>query len=327
MCKLKILQSNEMTVDEWFGLWIEMIRGYRKPQTVANYTNYYNNNIHSVIGQMNISDVKPIHCSLVLQNMIENYKPSSIKQVRVAMSCMFQYAFDNDMILKNPVGKSVTVPYSTLLDCDQERHLLLTPSEVPVFLANAVDSKYYLQYCLVLETGLRASELIGLTLDEIDLDENIIHIKHALHYEAKKGWYFLAPKSKHGKRDIYMTPRCHEIIESALKNRQKFEAFTEPQFKNLLFFSRECHPVRLSAYNMGLIRICKRAELKNISMHSLRHTFATRCVLAGINPKVLQTIMGHSDISTTMNIYVHVTETFNREEMKKLVTYNELIGL
>ena len=315
--------TDEITVDQWFNLWIEMLRGYRKPKTIINYTNYYKNSIRNVIGPMQIKDVRPMHCCLVLQNMIDRYRASSIKQTRVAMSNMFQYAMDNDVISKNPVGKSVTVPYSSPAGNEDDRHICLDQNETNVFLKYASRSAYYLQYCLVLETGLRASELIGLTLDEIDFNDNLIHVKHTLLYDSRVGWYYVSPKTRQGTRDIYMTPRCREIIGLALRRKQESNYTLNPLYKDLIFLSTQGLPIRTSSYNMGLYRICKNAGLTRISMHTLRHTFATRCVLAGITPKVLQTIMGHADISTTMNIYVHVTDTSRRNEMEKLAEYNK----
>ena len=163
-----------ITVNEWFLQWIGIIDGIRKPKTVNNYTNYYNKNIKPIIGNMPISKVKPMHCTKVLQNMSSTYKESSIKQTRVAMSCMFQYAVDNDVIFKNPVGKSVVIPTNINLANKDTRHLLLSQEEIDSFLTAAKKTPYYLPCSLVLETGLRAGELIGLTWDEIDFENNYI---------------------------------------------------------------------------------------------------------------------------------------------------------
>ncbi len=312
---------SEMTVDQWFNQWIYLIKGYRKPKTITNYSNYYNNNIKSVIGNMPITDVKPMHCSLVLQNMIGTYKVSSIKQTRVAMSCMFQYALDNEVIQRNPVGKSVTIPYESPSYTDNQRHLYLTPNESVLFLRFASTSPYYLQFQLVLETGLRASELVGLTYDEIDLDNNTLHIRHTLLYDKENGWYFLTPKSKQGIRDIFMTPKCRSIIKEILQKRKRMCCLTSNKYSNLLFLSRNGIPIRISSYNLSIRKICDKAGMQYFSMHSLRHTFATRCVLAGMSTKVLQDVMGHSDISTTMNYYVHISESLKQEEMNKLAAF------
>ncbi|MBQ9279106.1 MAG: site-specific integrase [Lachnospiraceae bacterium] len=310
--------SNLITVNEWFLQWISIIEGIRKPKTVINYTNYYNKNIKPVIGNMLISKVKPMHCSKVLQNMSSTYKESSIKQTRVAMSCMFQYAVDNDVILKNPIGKSVVIPTNMHLSNKNTRHLLLTQEEINSFLSTAKETPYYLPCSLVLETGLRAGELIGLTWDEIDFENNYIHIRHAMQYDKNKGWYFSTPKSKQSLRDIYMTVKCRKILIEAMEIYKIRKKNRNSIFNNLVFTSIHGTPIRNNSYDIGINSICKKAGINRFSIHSLRHTFASRCIMAGISPKVLQTVMGHSDISTTLNIYVHIDNSINEAEMKKL---------
>ena len=80
-------------------------------------------------------------------------------------------------------------------------------------------------------------------------------------------------------------------------------------------------PTRGQVYNRSLTAITKRMGIDNLTMHCLRHTFATRCIEMGIKPKVLQTILGHSDFMLTMNLYVHTTDEELVEEMKKLVMF------
>lgn len=306
------------TVNEWFLQWIGIIDGIRKPKTVSNYTNYYNKNIKPVIGNMPISKVKPMHCSKVLQNMSSTYKESSIKQTRVAMSCMFQYAVDNDVIFKNPVGKSVVIPTNINLTNENTRHLLLNQEEINSFLTTAKETPYYLPCSLVLETGLRAGELIGLTWDEIDFENNYIHVRHTMQYDKNRGWYFSTPKSKQSSRDIYMTVKCRQILIKAKEAYIIRKKDRDSIFNNLVFTSIHGTPIRNNSYDIGINSICKKAGINRFSIHSLRHTFASRCIMAGISPKVLQTIMGHSDISTTLNIYVHIDNSINEAEMKKL---------
>ena len=83
--------------------------------------------------------------------------------------------------------------------------------------------------------------------------------------------------------------------------------------KDLIYLCRKGTPVKNSTYDSSLFKICDKAEISRFSMHVLRHTFATRCIEAGMKPKTLQTILGHSNIGITMNLYVHTTE----EEMLK----------
>ncbi|MBQ8912712.1 MAG: site-specific integrase [Lachnospiraceae bacterium] len=313
-----VVINKSMTVNSWFNQWIAILDDILKPKTVFNYTNYYNNNIKAVIGEMQIADVKPMHCMAVLQNMNKSYKSSSIKQTRVAMSCMFQYAVDNDIILKNPVGKSVIVPSDASEIVKSERHLLISQDEINAFFEYAEGTVYYLPCRLVLETGLRAGELIGLTWDEIDFENECIHIRHTMQYDKNKGWYFISPKSKQGIRDIYMTVKCREILEEAKRICELRHFAVNSDFNNLVFLSSRGLPIRNNSYDTGIASICRKADIEVFSLHSLRHTFASKCVMAGVSTKVLQIIMGHSDISTTMNIYVHITEDIKKSEIKKL---------
>ena len=317
-----IAYFTDMTVDAWYKKWISILEDTLKPKTVFNYSNYYNNNIKPVIGDMPITHIKPMHCMMVMQQMSGNYEVSSIKQTRVAMSCMFQYAVDNDIILKNPVSKSVIIP-SDFSDKDKdERHLLVSDEELACFFDIAKDTNYYLPCKLVLETGLRAGELIGLTWDEIDFEDECIHIRHTLQYDKSKGWYFITPKSKQGTRDIYMTNECKRILEMA-HNRSKDRKAKKKCFSQLVFLSIHGMPIRTNTYDIAIANICRKAEIPAFSLHSLRHTFASKCVESGVSPKVLQMIMGHSDISTTMNIYVHITDETKRAEMDKLNVINK----
>ena len=315
---LECKKNSSITVNDWFLQWVNILDGIRKPKTVNNYSNYYNKNIRPVIGNMLISDVKPMHCSRVLQKMTVSYKESSIKQIRVAMSCMFQYAVDNDIISKNPVGKSVVIPTNTILSDQNNRHLFLNKEEINKFLNSAKGTPYYLPCSLVLETGLRAGELIGLTGDEVDFEKNYIHVRHTMQYDKRIGWYFSTPKSKQSTRDIYMTPKCKQILNAALISYNSKKRNADSRFTNLVFTSIHGTPIRNNSYDIGIKNICEKADIPHFSIHSLRHTFASRCIIAGISPKVLQTVMGHSDISTTMNIYVHIDDTVRETEMKKL---------
>lgn len=80
-----------------------------------------------------------------------------------------------------------------------------------------------------------------------------------------------------------------------------------------MFLCRKGTPVKNSTYDTALFKICDKAKIPRFSMHILRHTFATRCIEAGMKPKTLQMLLGHSNIGITMNLYVHTTE----EEKKK----------
>ena len=156
--------SSEMTVDAWFEFWINNLIADLAPNTKRNYRERYQRNIQPVIGTMRLCDVKPMHCKIVLNRMEATYAGSTIRQAYIAMGTMFRAAVMNDMITKHPMdGVRYTKPVRAVNDIK-----FLTVEEQEAFLETAKRSHNYRQYVLLLETGLRTSELIGLTWDAID---------------------------------------------------------------------------------------------------------------------------------------------------------------
>ena len=90
------------------------------------------------------------------------------------------------------------------------------------------------------------------------------------------------------------------------------------QYHDLVFLSKSGNPILNSAYNMILKNICRKADISHVTMYILRHTFATRCIEAGMTPKTLQSILGHANIGVIMDIYVHVTENTKAKEIANI---------
>lgn len=314
--------SSDMTVDYWFNQWIDLQTGILKHTTIANYKWYYKSSIQPVIGQRRLSDVKSSDCSRVLKQMINSHATSSIKQTRAAMSAMFQYAVDDNRMLKNPVGKTVKIPKGIDALEKKERHLYVTEDEERKFFEAAKGSWLYNPCKLALETGLRVSEIIGLTWDEIDFEKGYINISHILQFDTNiKRWKFTPPKTSNAIRSIKMTNACREILLAAKEELKHKETPIDARWKELVFLGTDSEPKKNTSYYGGIRTICKRAGVEPFSMHSLRHTFATQCVAAGILPKSLQCIMGHADISTTWNFYVHASAGDIENDLLKLEKY------
>lgn len=162
-----VIVASDVTVDEWFDYWMENLICGLAPNTRRNYRERYVQNIQPVIGNMLMSDVKPMHCKVVLNRMEVDYAGSTIKQTYIAMGTMFRAAVSNDIIAKHPMdGVRYTKPVRAVSDIH-----FLTVEEQNKFLEAAKRSHNYRQYALLLETGLRTSEMIGLTWDSIKLEE------------------------------------------------------------------------------------------------------------------------------------------------------------
>lgn len=315
--------TSTMTVDSWFNYWFDNIVCDLSPNTRRNYKERYERNIQPVIGRMCMADVKPMHCKIILNRMMAVYAGSTIRQAYIAMGTMFRAAVMNDIISKHPMdGVRYTKPVRAPAD-----HRVLTVEEQAKFLEAAQCSHNYRQYALILETGLRTGELIGLTWDAIDWEARTLTVNKTLEFRHNQHvWRAGPPKTQTSYRTIPLTNRAYSILWEIYKEREtrkmseelsQMLTYTDRRtgkssslvMRDLVFINfRTGMPNKNSSYDTHLYKLCEAAGIAPFSMHTLRHTYATRAIEGGMQPKVLQKLLGHSSIQTTMDTYVHVTE-------------------
>ena len=314
---------SDLTVNEWFEFWLDHIVGDLAPNTIRNYRERYNRNVKPILGKLKLTDVKPLHCKMVLNGMNATYAGSTIRQTYIAMGTMFRAALMNGLITKHPMdGVRYTKPVRAVSDTR-----FLTVDEQARFIEVAKRSHNYDQYALILETGLRTGELIGLTFDAINFEQRTLTVNKTLEYRHKQGtWRAGPPKTIQSYRTIPLTQRAISILERLAAQRSKRKEseelsqtleymdrrtgkITSLRMRDLVFINyRTGMPSKNSSYDTHLYKLCDEAGIKRFSMHVLRHTYATRAIERGVQPKVLQKLLGHANIGTTMNRYVHVTD-------------------
>ena len=310
-----IEQATNMMVDAWFEYWIDVKKKTVRPNTVRNYTERYNKNIQKVIGRKILTEVKPIHCQKIFTDMAEEgYKTSTIYQTRIALFNMLEFAKENEVILSNPCKKSV----KSDMGKPSQKKEALTIDIQKKFIEYAKGQSYENQFRFILQTGLRTGELVGLKWEDIDFSKKAIRIQRSMEYRYSVGeWRIGEPKSKAGYRTIPLTDETIRILTEQKEKNKNIKKIQEEWYE-FIFLSRKGEPVKNSAYDTALFKICDKAKINRFSMHVLRHTFATRCIEGGMMPKTLQKILGHSNIGITMNLYVHITEDEKQKEIDKV---------
>lgn len=305
-------QATDMLVDAWFDYWISIKKKTVRPHTVRNYIERYERNIKGVIGKKLLTEVKPIHCQKIFSDMAdEGYKTTTIYQIRIALYNMMDFAKENDVIINNPCKKSV----KSDMGKPSDKKEALTIDVQKKFLEGATGQSYENQYRFVLQTGLRTGELVGLKWDDIDFENRTLTISRTMEFRYKVGeWRVGPPKSKSGYRTIPLTDEAIRILKAQKEKNSKIKVINM-EWADQVFLCRKGEPVKNSAYDTALFKICDKVGIKRFSMHVLRHTFATRCIEAGMMPKTLQKILGHSNIGIMMNLYVHITEDEKNKEI------------
>ena len=303
---------SSMTVNAWFEYWIGIKKRTVRPNTIRNYTERYRHNIEPVIGTKMLSAVNSIHCQSIMNRMADQgYRTTTIYQTRIALYNMLDYAFLNDVIMKNPCSKVVK---SDIGKASRKKEALTRDTQ-RTFCRTVEGNAYECQYRFLLQTGLRTGELVGLKWSDVDWDERALTINRSMEYRhSTKEWRVGEPKSKSGYRTIPLTDEAIEILRLQ-KKKNKSITVVPLEWSEYIFLCRKGTPVKNSTYDTMLFKLCDKAGIQRFSMHVLRHTFATRCIEAGMKPKTLQTILGHSNIGITMNLYVHTTDEQKHKEI------------
>ena len=249
----------------------------------------------------------------------------TISNDKRSLKAAFYTAIQDDCIRKNPFDFQL----NTVIEDDTEPKVPLTPAQEESFLSFAqndkVYQKYYDELIILLGTGLRISELCGLTDTDIDFENRIINVDHQLLRSAETGYYIETPKTKSGIRQIPMSEKVYEAFNRVLKRSRGAKAVTIDGYSNFLFLNRDGYPKTATNYD-GMFRgLAKKynkyheeALPKVMTPHTLRHTFCTSMANAGMNPKALQYITGHSNITMTLNYYAHATFDSAKAEMLRI---------
>lgn len=311
--------SSDMTLDEWFEIWMETCKNNCRDTTRQTYRVTYNR-IKASLGWRKLSGLNLI----VMQQAINELKSdASRKDTKKLLVDMLNKAVDSDLIHKN-VAKQINTIVSK--DSKPEETRVLTIEETDLFLEAASHYRYFNAFSLALETGMRIGELIGLKWSDVDFANRTIYVNRTLVYIKsddenspnynKWGFEFHEPKTDKGRRKIPMTSKAYQILKKQLLWKRSVESkgYKAPEgYEDLVFTTTKNTPIspRDTTVVMKFIteRIRKtRPDFEPVTPHTLRHTFATRYIESGMNPKILQIILGHSTIQLTMNLYCRVTD-------------------
>ena len=262
------------------------------------------------IDKVRLSDAK---AWLIKLQQVDGRGYSSIHSIRGVLRPAFQMAVDDDLIRKNPFGfelASVIVNDSVTREAitrKQERDLLKFIKEDAHF------SRYYDAIYILFHTGLRISEFCGLTVSEIEFDEMRIMEDHQLQRTAQMKYVIEEPKTESGTRYVPMTEEVAACFRRIIANREapKVEPMVDGYIRFLCLDKNDMPKVALH-WEKYLEHIVEkynkiyRIQMPKVTPHVCRHTFCSNMAKSGMNPKTLQYIMGHSDISVTLNVYTHV---------------------
>ena len=325
------------TLNDVFFLWKELKRGLRS-NTFQNYCYMYEQYVQDGLGRLYIASIKKSDVKRFFNHLADErrLRAGTIEAVQTVLHQVFQIAVDDEWIDRNPSDRAIK-ELKRSHQLDSKKCMALTKAEQDLLLSflskNTPNARWYPITAVLLGTGMRVGEATGLRWCDVDFEENMIDVNHTLVYYSngnhKCKFAINDTKTPASKRLIPMTK---PVRDAFLQEKEMQELLgvvcnaTIDGYTDFVFLNRfgGLHTQgTLNKVYKRIIRDCNDTEflksenpsvlLPNFSSHTLRHTFATRLCESGMNMKLMQDILGHSDISTTMDIYAHITEAMKQQ--------------
>lgn len=337
-----------VSVNDMYELWCQLKRGV-KDSTMKNYMYMYDMFVKPNFGKKKLAMVKKSDVRRFYNQLIDDkiMKLSTVDGIHNVLHQVFQIAVDDDMIRGNPCDNMMR-ELKLAHGFDSEKREALTMEQEKLFFdyiqKNPRYNHWYPIFFVMANTGMRVGEITGLRWCDIDMEKGIINVNHTLVYynhRDEKGCYYTinTPKTKAGCRDIPMTEGVKEALNMELEYQQLCGIESKSHidgYSGFVFVNRFGEVLNQGALNKSIKRIMRDCNfevleregadkdpvlLPDFSCHVLRHTFATRMCESGLNIKVVQSVLGHADVTTTLDIYVSVTNELKKQEISAFEAY------
>jgi integrase len=309
------VEPNKITVGEWLDIWLNQYKKIDlKPSTWESYEVIIRNHLKPAIGALYLQDLRPEHLQKLYNDKVNEGKSAqTIHHIHKVIHSALDQAIKNKLIINN-VSEAVTLP-----KIKRKEIKVLTIEEQEKFLEVIKEDRLGPAFLMLLGTGMRRGELLALTWQDIDFEKGTVFIRRNMVW-TKEGPVFQEPKTEKSKRII---PLPSAVLESLKKHRERMFQEGFYGLDKQVFCSATGTYIIPRNFNRKYQELCKKAGI-SINLHALRHTFATRLLEAGENLKVVQELLGHARVSTTADIYSHVSQDIKKEAVNKI---NDLLKL
>jgi integrase len=294
--------AGKLTVEEHLRRWLsDSVRDTVRRRTYERYESIVRVHLIPTIGRIKLKTLTPAHVRALYRAKLDaGLVPRSVLHIHRTLSKALKQATDDGLIPRNVAG---------LVKPPRPRREEISPldsEQVRALFKTARGDRLEALYVLAVTTGLRRGELQGLKWEDLDLEAGTLQARRTLS-EPKGGWIFEAPKSGKG-RSVRCPQRALEALRShrTCQNEERLRVGPHWQDNGLVFPSGIGTPLLGGNLNRAFKAVLKRVGLSEIRFHDLRHTCATLLLRQGVNPKFVQELLGHADVSLTLNIYSHV---------------------
>lgn len=327
--------ATNITVKQWFAEWLENYMSDKKPLTVKQYKSMSETHIYPEIGAVKLSQLSSaqltkLYNKLAKEGKVTTHKdrktgkvtitkegssPKTIKNIHAIIRKSLDDAMDQGLIKDN---------VATRAKCPRVEHKEIKPlteAQQKAFFDAIKDHKYRWLYTVIIFTGLREAEAIGLTWDCVDFQKGTLKVYRQFQKRTKQeGGYQFAALKNDRTRVIQLSPYVVQILADLKKKQEDSKSDSIFVFTD----SSSNHLSVDSVYN-NFKRIAKSINAPNARVHDLRHTYAVNSLQEGDDFKTVQSNLGHATASFTLDIYGHVSDRMKEESARRQQAYIERI--
>ncbi len=312
--------NRSLTFARYYEEWKVHRKGTVKGNTALNIDSRYRNHLKPVLGHRKLVEIEKREIVQLQQEMAKKLKPTTVNIAMVQLKSILNDAVADGIIAKSPAAG--IKPLKVEEKASETYHRALTEEEQVTFMQEAKSEWLYELIAMLLCTGMRVGEAAALTWRDIDYKNNVIHITKTISRTDEGKYTIGTPKSKTSIRDIPITERIKDILRSQAEKQDGIHG-NVTGIEQAIFENIYGGMVFNASVNTAITNILKRLEKKNkpiahFSAHALRDTFATRYIEQGGSPQALKTILGHSSLAMTMDLYSHVLPNTKQQEMDSI---------
>ncbi|TME06192.1 MAG: site-specific integrase [Chloroflexi bacterium] len=306
----------KQTVEQFFTHWLEDVhKANVRVSTYKRYQNLLRLHFLPVLGQYQLVKLSPQHIqALYAQKLKEGLSPRTIRFLHAVLHKAFDHAVRLSYLPRN-ICDMVELPRS-----EKYEYHPLTLEQIQQLLSCAQMHPLEALFVLALVTGMRRGELLALKWRDINFAENTLQVQRALIEVRGEDLRESEPKTAHGRRSIYLIPLAIDALKQhrARQLEVRLQHADTWQEQDYIFCTSHGSPFHVTYILNSFRSLLKKASLPRIRFHDMRHSAATLLLSMGTHPKVVQEILGHSNIRMTMDIYSHVLPSMQKDAMTKL---------
>lgn len=307
----KLLLTNEQTLETYLN---EFMITYKRNLSITTYLSYekiLEKHIYPKLGKIKLSELQPIHLQKYVDEKTEELTPQTVKIHLNILSIALTYAYKLQ-IIDDKIVDRIMIPKN-----NKFKNEIYTEEDLKILFEKVKDKNIELPIHLAVGFGLRISEILGLRWQDIDFENKVIHVRQIT--ARVNGEVILKePKTESSIRDLSGPQEIFEMLKKERKKQIQKRLKGERINDELIFFDKKGNPIGEDCISQRFRRFLIKKELKQIRFHDLRHAHATLLIQKNVNSKIVSDRLGHSNITTTLNIYAHTLKEMDREAGEKI---------